>query len=435
MFNIKVFTSGWNFNESEIDLRSKFQMINIALILSSLSLVFGILSNVYKEAYEIIPLELSIILVNIILFFILRKIKTSFKVISFLVSMQFSFFFLFLLYAYPPETLKFIWVFTYPIILLYFQNKKAGKYWMTFMVIMILIAPIQSIVTVYISQFQATYLSFVLIVVSVIITFYQNKIDEARELIFDQQRLLKSQIDELQKKDNLLSVQSKQAVMGEMISMIAHQWRQPLSSVTLSISDIQVKKLLGQKVEEKKICDTLQNISDTVVYLSETIDDFQTYFNPNKEINEISIREVVSKAISFVNPRLDSSKITVELLCKQDEIIETYSNELVQVLLNILNNAVDELEKLDNDYLHICVELINEKEYFLLSIKDNANGIAKEKLNSIFEPYYSTKGKNGTGLGLYMSQMIMQKQFHSEIEVNSSNKGTDFYMRVPKKLS
>ena len=437
MFNrTTIFTSALEFSKSELELRSKFQMINVALILSSMSLIFGIFSNLYKETYSIILIESSIICINILLFFVLRKSKNNFKIVSLIVSLQYSFFFLFLLYNYPPESLKFIWIFTYPIILLYFQDKKSSKYWMSFMVFMILIAPLQSLIEVSISQFQVVYLSFVLIIVSVIISFYQNKMDEARDIIFNQQKLLQEQIDELQNKDKLLGIQSKQAVMGEMISMIAHQWRQPLSTVTLSISDIQVKKLLGQDVKEEKICTTLQEISDTVVYLSETIDDFQTYFNPRKEINEVSINEVLKKAISFVKPRLDaSSKITLELLSGEDEIIQTYANELIQVVLNILNNAIDELENLDKDTLTIRVELKNEGDDFLLSIKDNAQGIKEENIDTIFEPYFSTKDKNGTGLGLYMSQMIMQKQFNSKIEVSSSDQGTNFYMRVPKKLS
>jgi C4-dicarboxylate-specific signal transduction histidine kinase len=267
--------------------------------------------------------------------------------------------------------------------------------------------------------------------------FYQEKMDEAKDLIFNQQEQLQQQINELIQKDQLLTVQSKQAVMGEMISMIAHQWRQPLSTVTLSISDIQVKRMLGNALNEEQLDDTLQEISDTVVYLSETIDDFQTYFNPNKNINTISIKELLNKAMNFTQPRLKSSKITITLTLdiQKDEIIETYINELIQVILNILNNAIDELEKIESREPLVEITLVDEDDSFVLTIRDNANGIESENIDSIFEPYYSTKGKNGTGLGLYMSQMIMQKQFNSKIEVSSSSEGSAFSMRVPKKLS
>jgi len=433
--NRKFFTSGWDFDKSELDLRSKFQMINVALLLSSVSLLFGILSNVYKETFNIIPLEFSIITINTILFFFLRRCRNSFKTVSLVVSTQYALFFLYLYYGYPPETLKFIWLFTYPIVLLYFQEKRYAKYWMIFVVTLILVGPLQSLVEVHFSLFQAIYLCVVLVVVSLIITFYQNKMDEAKELIFEQQGQLHEQIDELIQKDKLLTVQSKQAVMGEMISMIAHQWRQPLSTVTLSVSDIQVKKMLGTEVSDEQLNDTLQEISDTVVYLSETIDDFQTYFNPNKEVHTISVVELINKAINFTQPRLKSTKISIDFSSIYDEKIQTYTNELIQVILNILNNAIDELEQLKKDELIIKIHLVDKGEFFVLSIIDNANGIDVENLESIFEPYYSTKGKNGTGLGLYMSQMIMQKQFDSKIEVSSSSEGSCFSMRVPKKLS
>ena len=429
-----IFTSGWEFDKSELDLKSKFQMINVALLLSSLGLFFGIVGNLYKQTNEIIPLEVFIILFNILFFFLLRWDKNFFKPISLLLSTQYSFLFLYLFYTYSPESLKFIWLFTYPIVLLYFQEKQYGKYWMSFVVFMILIAPQQPLIEVQFSQFQAVYLSVVLIIVTLFIHFYQNKMDSARDLIFEQQEQLREQINELKSKDKLLSIQSKQAVMGEMISMIAHQWRQPLSSVTLSISDIQLKKMLGNSIDDKVIDTTLQDISDTVVYLSETIDDFQTYFNPNKEVSKANIDELIQKAINFTKPRVKSTEIEIEFHGLDTEV-QTYPNEFIQVVLNILNNAIDELLHLKKKPLLIEITLRDKGDSILIDIKDNAAGILEENLDTIFEPYYSTKGKNGTGLGLYMSQMIMQKQFNSSIKVKSSSLGSTFTLRVPKKLS
>jgi signal transduction histidine kinase len=431
-----IFTSGWGFEKSETDLQSRFQMINIALIISSVSLFFGILSNVYKEEYCIIPLEIFIIFLNVIVFVVLRKCKYSFKYISSIIAAQYAFFFLYLYYSYPPQSLKFIWFFTYPIILLYFQEKKYAKNWMIFVIGMILVAPLQPFTVVYFSLFQAIYFAGVLIVVTLIIMFYQNKMDEAKDTILRQQEMLKVKVDELTQKDKLLTVQSKQAVMGEMISMIAHQWRQPLSTVTLSISNLQVKKMLGTKIEDEFLDTKLQEISDTVVYLSETIDDFQTYFSPNKNVSDVAIGELVSRAINFTKARIDSSKVSLEYKGSSGHVVQTYANELVQVILNILNNAIDELvlNKTPRD-AKIIVRLKESGDAFFVSIEDNGRGIKSENLESIFEPYYSTKGKNGTGLGLYMSQMIMQKQFNSKIEVQSSQNGTCFTIKVPKKLA
>ncbi len=433
--NLKIFTSGWDFAKSEVNLKSKFQMINAALLLSTMSLFFGIITNIYKTTYGIIPVELGLVVSNIVSFFVLRRCKRSFKFISFVIAAQFGLLFLFLYYAFSPGSVKFIWLFSYPIVLLYFQEKKYAKYWMASIIGMILLGPIQPFVSIGFSMFQAVYISVVLIVVSVIITFYQNRMDEARALIFEQQKQLQEQVDELLSKDKLLSVQSKQAVMGEMISMIAHQWRQPLSTVTLTISDIQIKKMLGSDISQEKMDRSLQEINDTVVYLSETIDDFQTYFDPNKDITQASIDDVIKKVLNFVQARVKGTKIFIEYTNNNVEIIEMYQNELIQVVLNIMNNAVDAHLEVEKEHPIIALYVRSFKTELELIIKDNAGGIEANKLEKIFEPYYSTKGKNGTGLGLYMSQMIMEKQFNSKIEVTSTLEGTTFSMKIPKKLS
>jgi len=205
--------------------------------------------------------------------------------------------------------------------------------------------------------------------------------------------------------------------------------------VTLNISNLQVKKLLGEKVADEEYDKALENISDTVVYLSQTIDDFQTYFHPNKELQSIDINELIEKVIGFVTPRLKKTKIEIKFFPQQRCMLDTYTNELIQVLLNIMNNAVDELISRKIEDPVITINIFYRETEIAINISDNAGGIADEYIESVFEPYFSTKGKNGTGLGLYMSQMIMQKQFHTVIDLKSVDNGTTFTIVVPKKLS
>jgi len=421
MYINNFFTSAWSFSEDENDLRSKFQMINIAILLSSLSLIYGISGNIIRDISGYIPLETTLLIMNIVLFFILRRCRKSFKIVAMIETLQFTFLFLFLIYISEPSELKHIWIFTYPIVLLYFQNEKNATYWVVFMISMLLIAPIQPFINVQYSMFQVSYLSFVLAIISVIIYFYQKKMDEAKRLILEQQKIL--------------SLQSKHAVMGEMISMIAHQWRQPLSTVTLNISNIQIKRLLGERVDDKSMDQALDDISNTVVYLSETIDDFQTFFHPTREVQDVELEKVIQKVSNFVLPRLKGTDIVIDIQIKESIKITTYMNEVVQVILNIVNNAVDELIKLDKKASKIVIKVENNQDSVKISIIDNAGGISEENIEKIFEPYFSTKGKNGTGLGLYMSQMIMQKQFGTKIEISSSKKGSTFAIIVPKKLA
>jgi signal transduction histidine kinase len=192
--------------------------------------------------------------------------------------------------------------------------------------------------------------------------------------------------------------------------------------------------MLGKEIDDTYMDKALQDISDTVVYLSDTIDDFQTYFAPNKDMNEENICEIVNRAVNFTKARMNSAGISFDFEESTDGLIQTYSNELVQVILNILNNAIDELVEHKRVNPTIIITILDKKSRFEIIIDDNGRGVPLEDLESIFDPYYSTKGMNGTGLGLYMSQMIMQKQFNSKIEVKSSKDGTQFCIQVPKKL-
>ena len=441
IFN-NIFTSGWIFDEIERDLESRYQMFNIGLVLSSVLLIYAILGNIIKDISEPVLLELFILFVNSILFFILRIYRESFENVSLVMTAQFTFLFLFLVYISEPTAMNHIWLFTYPLILLYFQKRRNAIYWFVFTLMILLIAPIQTFIHVQYSLFQVAYISFVLMIVSVIIYLYQVKIDAAKDLILEQKDMLRkfnielaNQLKELKVRDQLLTAQSKQAVMGEMINMIAHQWRQPLSTITLQISNLHIKKALGKEIDEDEIDKTLAGISDTILYLSDTVDDFQTYFNPNKEISNIEVHELIQRAINFVQPRVKENAIEIILQKTDNEIISIYINEIIQVLLNILNNSIDALNEDNKENPKIIISLQNNQNTIVVNINDNANGIKDENLARLFEPYFSTKGKNGTGLGLYMCQMIMQKQFGTMIEVESSSQGSTFIVEIPRSVS
>ncbi|MBN2815299.1 MAG: HAMP domain-containing histidine kinase [Campylobacterales bacterium] len=418
--SLGIFTSNWDFSPEESELRSKFQMVNIAIILSSISLIYGAIGNVVRGVAGLIAIEVFLISINIFLFFLLRKCKNSFYYVALIETVQFTLFFLFLVYVSAPEELKHIWLFTYPMILLYFQNQKSAIYWVLFMISGLLIAPLQPFVAVQYSLFQVSYISFVIAVISIIIYLYQKNMDEAKEIIRSQKKIM--------------ALQSKHAIMGEMISMIAHQWRQPLSTITLTISNFEIQKMLGKKCDEESTQKMLEEINKTILYLSNTIDDFQTFFRPNRVVEEMRVENLLQKAINFVTPRIKEEKIVLSLDIKRDTTIYTYPNELVQVILNLLNNAIDALLEFDTQEGKIVVSAKEEGNSIRICVEDNARGIEQENMDKLFEPYFSTKGKNGTGLGLYMSQMIMEKQFGTQIQVSSSSKGSSFAIIVPKKL-
>ena len=260
-----------------------------------------------------------------------------------------------------------------------------------------------------------------------------KKTKELREINETLEGKIAEKVLELIQKDEILTVQSKQAIMGEMISMIAHQWRQPLNTITLSISSIQIKHLMGEDMESEELQKRLDDINETITYLSETVDDFKTYFHPDKKREHLDVDRLLHKAINFISARLKSNRVEIKILEESNIHFDGYQNELVQVLLNILNNAIDAYGSHPNIQERV-IELYAklEGQNIVIYVKDSAGGIESSHIKQLFEPYFSTKGKNGTGLGLYMSQMIIQKQFKGEIKVKSQGGTTTFMISIPK---
>ncbi|MDY0120765.1 MAG: ABC transporter substrate-binding protein [Sulfurimonas sp.] len=262
-----------------------------------------------------------------------------------------------------------------------------------------------------------------------------EKTKELREINQSLEKSVEEKVNEIIQKDKLLTAQSKQAVMGEMISMIAHQWRQPLSTITLQISNLQIKKMMGEDIDDLYIDNTLAQISDTIIYLSDTVDDFQTYFRPDKKPSTIEVHELLNKVINFVQPRLKGKQISIVIKKEKDIMIDVYANELTQVILNIVNNAIDALDEINKEGKTICLSAEVHGKKVEIMVEDNGPGILEENREKLFEPYFSTKGKNGTGLGLYMSQMIVEKQFNGKIQAQNSEEGCTFIVSIDKSIA
>ena len=245
--------------------------------------------------------------------------------------------------------------------------------------------------------------------------------------------------EKLEEKDRMLVHQSKMAAMGEMIGNIAHQWRQPLSVVSIITSGMIVKKDLNisNENDDKK---ELKKIGDTVTYLSETIDDFKNFFKPDKEKKNFNVKDCYKKTMNLVDSRLDSLSIEV-IENLHDVELNCLENELKQVIMNLLNNSKDALEQRDDDRKLIFIEIYEENDNAIFFIKDTGGGIPSNVINNIFKPYFSTKEKEqGTGIGLYMSIEMVEKHMNGQLLVenesftydNISYKGACFKIIIPK---
>jgi len=225
--------------------------------------------------------------------------------------------------------------------------------------------------------------------------------------------------------------QSRLAAMGEMMSMIAHQWRQPITPIVMSANNVILEFEMG-KVEKTEVVGHLQSILDQVTYLSQTIDDFRSFFDPNRKKQWITIGKVVNEAKKILSKSLEANNISLRIEQEGDDNVFIYENELVQTLLNIIKNAKDELVAHVKDGREIQVWSSVGEENAVIRIEDNAGGIPEENLYRIFEPYFSTKGENGTGLGLYMSDVIIGKHFHGTIKAENTQQGARFTITFPK---
>lgn len=237
--------------------------------------------------------------------------------------------------------------------------------------------------------------------------------------------------EELRKKEELMIAQSRHAAMGEMISMIAHQWRQPLSVISISANNTLVDVELDM-LDNKSVEENTNLILTQTQELSKTIDDFKNFFKPQKTKEEVYVKDIFNEAFRVIGKSLENSNVEVitKFECKRK--MQTYSRELMQVFINILKNAKEVLESENIEHKKIFITVEDKQESVNIKIRDNAGGISKENISQVFDPYFSTKDeKVGTGLGLYMSKIIIQKHLKGEIDVYNKDGGACFEIEIP----
>jgi len=237
---------------------------------------------------------------------------------------------------------------------------------------------------------------------------------------------------ELADKEEMLIAQSRQAAMGEMIAMIAHQWRQPLSIISMNANNLLADLELGT-FEESSVKSSNDSILEQVTHLSKTIDDFRSFFRPNTEKELTSIADAIEDVNKIIGLSLLHSNIALNIDKKANINILVHKRELIQVFINILNNAKEALIEKNTDDKEIKITIDENEAKVITTICDNGGGIDNSIINKIFDPYFSTKSNmNGTGLGLYMSKIIVEKHFQGSITAKNKNKGTCLTIELPK---
>ena len=244
---------------------------------------------------------------------------------------------------------------------------------------------------------------------------------------------IKKEIIKNEKNTKQLIQQSRLAQMGEMISMIAHQWRQPLAAISATTNNLLIKMLIENKVDKNLVEEELKLIIDYSQHLSSTIDDFRNFFKTEKEKNEFDLELLILKSISIIKTSIESNNINLKTQFNSSIKIFSYSTEIQQVILNILKNAEDILIEKDSEDKKIEITTYKkDEESVLIKIHDNGGGIENSVIEKIFDPYFSTKDtKEGTGLGLYMSRIIINEHCEGNLRVVNEYDGATFLIELP----
>ncbi|MCW9026797.1 MAG: ATP-binding protein, partial [Thiovulaceae bacterium] len=272
-------------------------------------------------------------------------------------------------------------------------------------------------------------------------TFYVNTtiipiLDENDEVIeyiairYDvtKENFYKEELEKNEVKQKILFAQARHASLGQMLANIAHQWRQPLTELSLTVFNLK-KNALSNEEAVQKYYDESKNIINS---MSKTIEDFSNFFTPNREVEQFAIKLSVEEALELMDNSLKSSMVDVELRIQDELEVLGVANELTQVILNFLKNSIDAFELNGVLIRQVDITIRRLKEFAEIEFRDNAGGIKKDIIERIFEPYFTSKHqKNGTGLGLFMSKMIVEQSFGGSLDVKSKKHYTIFSIKIP----
>lgn len=265
-----------------------------------------------------------------------------------------------------------------------------------------------------------------------------TKHTQLRKLNKNLSRQVKKKVKALREQEQLLIQQSKMAEMGEMLSNISHQWRQPLMILSMQIEDIELA-LEEEDLDKEEMQSSIENCFSQITLMSNTIEDFKRFYMPDNEKKAFNVYKTIEDIIQMEKSALQNYTIAHRIECEDSSIeVIGFEGQLKQVLLSLTNNAIEQLRiKIDQDLIpkdagKIEYRIALKKDKVRITVHDNALGIPEDLIKKIFKPYFSTKENNGgSGIGLYMAKTIIEKNFLGKLSVKNKDKGAKFYIDVP----
>jgi len=254
--------------------------------------------------------------------------------------------------------------------------------------------------------------------------------DELQELTHTLERRVAEKTEENSRKDRMLIHQARLAELGEMIGNIAHQWRHPLTRLSLLLQNLKALNKKGRLTQEK-MQTMLEQANEQIFFMSDTIDNFKDFYRQDEQKRAFTIEEAYTKVVEMVGHNLKHNNISISFHAEKEITIYGNRNALSQVLLNLIINARDALLTHRPSDPEITITASLQSEDAILKVSDNAGGIPDKLIERIFEPYFSTKGDKGTGIGLYMVRTIIQEKFDGNVSAYNDTYGAVFVIEIP----
>lgn len=325
----------------------------------------------------------------------------------------------------------FFWFFYFPLFAIMLKGHKIGSYWIFFLLLIIagvylfqLFRPLELpydpvlLIVLFISLGIET-------VIAVFIESVRLKYDkQLQEFNTDLKTKVALEVQENRKKDELLRQQSKMAAMGEMTNYIAHQWKQPLSTISAIVQNLHVQEELGI-LEHTTIKDEFSKIETQIAHMSQTMIDFNNFTKPDQPKEDFNIAAVIRESADMISPMLTSKGIALHLeIYNEHSSVFGQRNLLTHVLLNLINNAKDALLSQKTEDAKVIIRL--EKNGKELEVSDNGTGVDSSIKETLFEAYTGTKGNQNGGVGLHMCKRIVEDTFSGTLTLEESTKGARF---------
>ncbi len=422
------------------DGRAHFQrlFINSLSIIGTIPLVFFSVYNIFFGIQSLGLWEALITFILILNFFLFQKHQNihmgSIAILLIMILLS-----LVLLATGGIENTGVFWLFIFPVLAFFLQGTFYGFLWVLFFIAVNLTAAFlaeHGLFSLSYSFIEIRQFLISLLTLSLMVYFYEKVVDSMNRFLQNSNTRLEEQVQlELHKnreKDFLMIQQSRQAQIGEMVAMIAHQWRQPLSSITATTGSLQMKQAMGKY--DKEYFDTqLQHISEYSQQLSRTIEDFRDFYAEDTEVQSTNLEDIIQSSISVLEPIIRSNHITLTTDFHLHENFFSYPNELKQVMLNLIKNSQEALINKQIKDPKILISTYKDGNQMCFQIEDNAGGISSDIIDKIFDPYFTTKSElHGSGLGLYMSKKIINDHCQGTLSVENTDEGVRFICSLPR---